>query len=207
MTSLPLSVFDDSIQIVRMGDLDGDTLHLRHAGETITDDIALTDEEARLLSLLDPTSFAHRYRPAERETILDMEERGMVRIILPGSGISAYDWSLNITTPVHILPNPFDGGFMCLAGDTSFNLVDLGRPLLQRVDGVRSVAQITDEYQDEVLSGPNGRQVLTNALEQTKRPFYLLLCDAGMSLTKGLLDTGAGHCLPVRRVVEDTVDA
>lgn len=203
MSDLSPAVFDDSVQLVRMGALYGNVLHLRYAGETTTEDVTLTDDEARLLRQLDPTKFEHTYRPAERASLLDMAERGLLRIVLPGSGFGAYDWAVEITTPIHILPNPFDGGFMCLAGGASFNLVDLGHPLLTRMDGVRTIGDITDEYQNEVLSRPNGRQVLADALEKTKRPFYVLLCDAGMSLTKGLLDTGAGHCLPLRRPAED----
>lgn len=198
MRTLDPAVFDDAVQLVRMGDLQDSTLHLRFAGERFTDSIALTSEEARLLHELDPTSFTHRYRPGERMSLLDMAARGMLRIILPGSGIAAYDWSLHVAEPVHIVQDPFDPGFICLTGSTSFNLVELGRPLLQRVDGTRTVAEITEEYQNDVLSGPNGRQVLASALEKNKRPFYLLLCDAGMSLTKGLLESGAGTCLPTR---------
>lgn len=204
MTSLTSAVFDDAVQLVRMGSLDGHILRLRYAGETFTDDIALSDDEERLLRQLDPTKIQHSYRPAEREILLDLADRGMLRIVLPGSGISAYDWSLDIPSPIHILDNPFEPGLMCLTGNTSFNLVELGHPLLMRVDGLRTVGDITDEYQNEILSGPNGRQILANALEQTGQPFYLLLCDAGMSLTKGLLETGAGICLPTRRPAATT---
>lgn len=207
MSDLSPAVFDDAVQIVRMGDLDGSTLRLRFAGEEFVDDIALTDDEARLLRQLDPTKFDHSYRPAERTALLDMATRSMVRIVLPGSGIAAYDWALEVTQPVRVLPNPFDGGFMCLTGGSSFDLVELGHPLLQRADGARTVAEITEEYQNEVLGGPNGRQVAKAALERTNRPFYLLLCDAGMSLTKGLLETGAGRCLPVRHAAESSLVA
>lgn len=198
MTDLSPAVFDDAVQIVRMGALDGESLHLRFAGEEESESIPLTADEARLLRQLDPTKSEHTYRPAEREVLLGMAERGMVRIVLPGAGISAYDWAIDVIETINILPNPFDGGFMCLAGGASFNLTDLGNPLLARMDGVRTVGEATDEYQNEILSRPNGRQVLADALEKTKRPFYLLLCDAGMSLTKGLLETGAGICLPAR---------
>lgn len=203
MTTLSPAVFDDAVQLVRMGALDGNTLRLRYAGEDTTSDIALTEDEARLLRLLDPTKFEHSYRAAERASLLDMAERGLLRIVLPGAGIAAYDWAMEIAGTMSILPNPFDGGFICLVGGTSFNLTDLGNPLLARMDGVRTVGEASDEYQNEILSRPNGRQVLSDALEKTGRPFYLLLCDAGMSLTKGLLESGGGICLPTRPVTMD----
>lgn len=202
MTDLTPAVFDDAVQLVRMGFLDGDTLHLRYAGERVTDAIALTSEEARLLRQTDPTKFEHSYRASERAVLLDMAERGMLRIVLPGSGIAAYDWALDITDSIHIVSNPFEPGYICLTGDTSFNLVELGLPLLHRLDTARSVAEVTEEYQSEVLGGPNGRQVLADSLARTNRPFYLLLCDAGMSLTKGILDSGAGSCMPLRPAEE-----
>lgn len=205
--TLTSAVFGEPVQLVRMGALDGHVLHLRHAGEDLTDDIALTTDEERLLRQMDPTVFSHRYRPAERQALLDMASRDMLRIVLPGSGIGAYDWALDIDGDVRIVANPFDAGYICIVGGVSFNLVDLGRPVLALMDGTRTVGEATDEVQNEILSGPAGRDVLADALAKTGRPFYQLLCDAGMSLTKGLLATGAGSCLPVRRPTDLDVAA
>lgn len=205
MPTLDITVFDAPLQTVRMGELDGDRVHLRYAGEQQTTAIALTAQERLLLRGLDPTASTRVYGQHEKQALLSLAARDIVRIVTPGSGLDGYSWALDITVPLHTFRAPFEPGFICVAGDRSFNLVDLGRPLLDRMDGVRTVGEVTGEIQQEVLSGPDGRRVLADARERTGRPYYDLLCDAGMSLTKGILDTAAGVALPSRR--EDTVVA
>jgi hypothetical protein len=205
MPPFDTSVFDAPVQIVRMGKLNPDSISLRYAGETDADEIPLTPDEHRLLKQLDPTVFTHKYRPAEQESILDLAARDIVRLVTPGAGIGAYSWALDVADDITLIRHPFDSGFICVSGGRSFDLVDLGRPLLDGMDGRRTVGEVTDAVQNRILSGPDGRTILENARKATGKTFYVLLCDAGMSLTKGLLDIGAAVALPAR--VTDDVTA
>lgn len=200
MTTLDTSSFDAPLQLVRMGELHDTHVLLRYAGDTEIAAIPITADEHRLLRGLDPTVFDHKgLRPGQRASMLRLIERDLVRYVAPAEGFAAYTWALDVTAAVTVMRHPFDPGFMCVASGRSFDLTDLARPLLDAMDGVRTIADVTSAMQDRVLNAPDGRGVI-EAARAAGTTFYIQLCDAGISLTRGLLSAGAATALPARRV-------
>jgi hypothetical protein len=207
VTTLDTSSFDAPLQLVRMGQLFDTHVLLRYVGDPDPAAIPITADEHRLLKGLDPAAFDYKgLRPGQRASVLDLIERDLIRAVEPTDGFRAYSWALDVTAPITVMRSPFEPGYMCVAQGRSFDLTEMANPLLDAMDGVRTVADVTAAMQDRVLSAPDGRGVIESARE-AGTTFYVQLCDAGMSLTRGLVTSGAATAIPARRVVEVPVAA
>lgn len=196
MPSIDPDVFNDRLQIIRLGKLTKDALTLTFADTGATKRIPLTDEQHSLLANINPTSFTDTYRQSQREFLISLAERDALRILTAASTLNDFDYVLAVEHTLSIGKNPFDSGVFVIGQVGSFNLSDIGSRFLSAVDGRRTVAQIAEHIQQEILRSEDGTSYIRDLAKTTGRPLYAHLTDAAVAVTKGLADTKSGGAYP-----------